>query len=512
MKKTIRVLFGTIILLAMILPATTAKADTDYNPFTDVPELSWVYQPVMFVYENELFRGISDTEFAPYDSMTRGMLVTVLHRYAGLPTPIAANPFTDIEADMWYTEAITWAAEAGIVDGVEEGIFAPDLPISREQLATILFRYLKIDEHQMLGLSAAFEDDAAISDWAKEAMIWATVEGLLVADFNNKLSPKGDAERAEVAYALRQLSHDGNSKLYISNRSTDSENIFTEMPIHTGMPISFDNLLTAVSVEMGNLNFEVEARQQNDDLILTWSENSGFFNSEANTDYLAWRMMDSLVMTIIQNMQVNNVYFELTGGEPFTVAGLVPALFMTNDMAYQLSDYYYALEGIGDIPEPPAMVAEQWISTILFKVAKAAGKTVTVIVPGEVSEVHGEPAMLYAAGTNSADGSKFTAMYHYAITESYKICEMDILTGEYKVLGNIASDKYLIGLLAFDLGHSITETEFLEVDIINGITANIYAGRELEDGAINYQYAVANEGIIYYLDLAQSDSQWILWE
>ncbi len=514
MKKTFLAIFCTIVLLCTILPAATANADTEHNPFTDVPELSWLYQPVMFAYENELFRGISDTEFAPYDSMTRAMLVTVLHRYAGEPVPAAANPFEDVDADMWYTQAITWAAEQGIVAGVAEGVFAPDLPISREQLAAVLFRYLQIDEHQLLGLSASFADDAAISDWAQDAILWATVEGLLVADFSNVLSPQGDALRAEVAYALRQVSLDGNNILYISTRSDELSNDFTEVPTHTGMPINFDNLLTGVSAEMGNLNFEVEARQQGDDLVLTWSESSAFFSAEANTDYLAWRMMDSLAMTIIQNMQVNNVYFELPGGEPFTVAGLEPAIYLTDGMPYQLSDYYYGLEGIAAIPEPPAIASEEWLTSILFKVAKANGQTITTIRPGEISEVHGEPAMLYSAGTNSEDGSKFTAMYHYAITESYKICLLDMLTGNYTVLGNAISDEYLIELLIYDLEHLVTDIEFLRVEVINGQSASVYGGRVPEAGALrmHYQYAVSDQGVIHYWDLSQGDANWILWE
>ena len=110
-------------------------------PFTDVAESDWFYDAVRYAYENGLMGGIGDNLFAPNHPTTRAQLVTILYRLEGEPAVTGQGPFTDVEADTWYTDAVTWAAEEGVVNGVSATQFAPGNNITREQLATILFRY-----------------------------------------------------------------------------------------------------------------------------------------------------------------------------------------------------------------------------------------------------------------------------------------------------------------------------------------------------------------------------------
>ena len=171
----------------------------------DVPdESNWAHVGIDFVLKAGLFYGTSETTFDPDATMTRAMLVTVLYRLEGKPETNAENPFKDIADGMWYTDAVVWAAENGIVLGVEENIFDPDGKITREQMATILYRYTKFKGLPLndSGYVEKYPDADKVSPYAVEAMRWANAEGLVNGMRNGKivtLSPKGNATRAQVA-------------------------------------------------------------------------------------------------------------------------------------------------------------------------------------------------------------------------------------------------------------------------------------------------------------------------
>ena len=141
--------------------------------------------------------------------MTRAMLVTVLWRYAGRPEA-GKNPFTDVPAGQWYTEAVTWAAENGVVSGVGNGRFAPNGNITREQMASILFRYAKLTglDTSKRGELAGFPDEGQVSSWAREALSWAVGEGIISGTAEGGrtiLKPQGTATRAQVASILMRF-------------------------------------------------------------------------------------------------------------------------------------------------------------------------------------------------------------------------------------------------------------------------------------------------------------------
>lgn len=181
----------------------------DSSQFSDVSANAWYTSAVQYAVEHGLMAGVGNNRFGPEEPMTRAMLVTVLWRYAGRPEA-GKNPFTDVPAGQWYTEAVTWAAENGVVSGVGNGRFAPNGNITREQMASILFRYAKLTglDTSKRGELAGFPDEGQVSSWAREALSWAVGEGIISGTAEGGrtiLKPQGNATRAQVASILMRF-------------------------------------------------------------------------------------------------------------------------------------------------------------------------------------------------------------------------------------------------------------------------------------------------------------------
>ena len=185
------------------VPSQRPDSELPRQRFDDVPQNIWFASGVQFAAEQGLFTGVSANEFAPYDPMTRAMLVTVLHRLDGADAS-GTNSFTDVLNGKWYTNAIAWASANGIVEGLSGNRFAPNAPITREQLAAILFRYAKACGYDVSARAerTAYADAAQVSTWAGDAMRWAVASGLISGRSGAQLAPKGEATRAEVAVIL----------------------------------------------------------------------------------------------------------------------------------------------------------------------------------------------------------------------------------------------------------------------------------------------------------------------
>ena len=176
-------------------------------PFPDVTEGDWFYDAVRYAYETGLMDGVGDNRFAPNSETTRAQLVTILYRLAGQPEPGGDSGFSDVAAGTWYTDAVAWAAENGIVNGVSETEFAPGEDITREQLAAILYRYAACqgyDVSQRADLSG-FGDASSISGYAQEALSWAHAQGLVLGFEDGSLRPQGNANRAQIAAVLMRF-------------------------------------------------------------------------------------------------------------------------------------------------------------------------------------------------------------------------------------------------------------------------------------------------------------------
>ena len=168
--------------------------------FTDVPEDAWYNSAVEYVYENGLMNGTSETEFSPDTNITRGMFVTVLYRMEGSPETALDYGFADVPQDEYYAEAVAWADDYGIVLGYSETEFAPEQTISREQMAAIIYRYAGYKgEDTTVQSGAAYTDSESISDYALDAVAWATENGIMQGRTDGTFAPADFTTRAEAA-------------------------------------------------------------------------------------------------------------------------------------------------------------------------------------------------------------------------------------------------------------------------------------------------------------------------
>ena len=175
--------------------------------FTDVQESAWYADAVTYAAERGLMRGVGDGQFAPEETMTRAMLVTVLWRYSGEPEASKKSQFVDVPNGSYYTEAVAWAAEQKIVYGTSSNCFDPNGAITREQLATILFRFNVEDVGEMLDGEdfSRFADGTMVQDYAVKAMQWAITEKLILGSNEQNrlyLNPQSSATRSQVAAIL----------------------------------------------------------------------------------------------------------------------------------------------------------------------------------------------------------------------------------------------------------------------------------------------------------------------
>lgn len=175
------------------------------NPFTDVKENDWFYDSVKYAYENDLMKGISNTEFAPDSEVTRAMFVTVIYRMENEPQT-GKCAFTDVESGSYYESAVAWANENGIVSGISEDCFAPNEPITREQMAAIIYRYAAFKGYDITTSSnISYTDNDNISDYAKDAVIWAAEKSVMTGNTDGSFAPKANTTRAQAASVFMRM-------------------------------------------------------------------------------------------------------------------------------------------------------------------------------------------------------------------------------------------------------------------------------------------------------------------
>ncbi|HWQ76829.1 MAG TPA: DUF4127 family protein, partial [Syntrophomonas sp.] len=196
----------------LFVDTLTMDAEQAYGLFTDADKSAWYFDYVIYVYEKGMMRGVSSNTFEPGTPMTRAMLVNTLYRMAGTPEAASAAILTDVSAESWYKPAVDWALANKIVSGYADGTFGPDDPITREQLAVLLWRYmnyagLEIKHGGYSGI-AAYEDAYAIAEVMRNGFDWACSNGIITGTTNNGttlLMPNASATRAEVAAVLKRF-------------------------------------------------------------------------------------------------------------------------------------------------------------------------------------------------------------------------------------------------------------------------------------------------------------------
>lgn len=288
MKRTKRIL-GLLLSLCLVLGLfpSTAFAASGNLPFTDMNTSDWYYDAVQYVYEKGMMNGTSITTFFPDDTTTRGMIVTILHRMEGTPAAVG-TAFTDVPAGQWYSDAVSWASVNGIVDGYGGGMFGPNDPITREQMATILNRYSQHRGYETgaAGNIAGFSDASQVSSYAVDSMGWAIGNGLISGIGNNTLAPKGNATRAQVATILMRFCENVADKTYTVtfDLNYESDTRYNVMTVKEGETVSkpsnpsrsgysFNGWYTE---KFGGKQFDFKTGITSDlTLYAYWSSNSG---------------------------------------------------------------------------------------------------------------------------------------------------------------------------------------------------------------------------------------------
>ena len=177
--------------------------------FTDTEQDAWYHNGVHWALENGVMNGTGASTFEPGNVTDRAMIVTMLWRMEGSPQAVGNVTFKDVPDGQWYTDAIRWAAANNIVNGYDEDTFGTNESVTREQLATILYRSVQSKDQGFTGTWAFplnFDDADQVSEWADEAMHWMTMNGIIQGMSDKELSPQGDAVRAQVATMLMRFS------------------------------------------------------------------------------------------------------------------------------------------------------------------------------------------------------------------------------------------------------------------------------------------------------------------
>ena len=207
MRKTGTRLLAVLLAVVMVLPSVLIPGmAAEATGFTDVPEGSWYADAVNYVSEKGYMTGVGDNRFAPNDEVTRAMFVTILARITMAETDGTVSAFTDVPANKWYTGAVSWAAENGIVNGVGDGMFAPGKSITRQDLCTILYRFVNAMDYELtVGEEKTFTDGASVSSYAAEAVRYASSVGLIAGYDDGTFRPKATATRAQMAVIIMRL-------------------------------------------------------------------------------------------------------------------------------------------------------------------------------------------------------------------------------------------------------------------------------------------------------------------
>lgn len=217
MKKTSIVILAVSLLICTSLMLVSAAPINDVANdeeslqeqtvvFSDVKKSNWFYEDVKYVQENNLMTGTGESEFSPSSATTRGMIVTILWRVEGKPE-ISGKDFEDVSSDAWYSKAVAWASSNQIVSGYSETTFGPNDTATREQLATIMYRYAsykKCDLSKKAELNK-YEDKDDISYYAVESIKWANANGIISGTSETIISPKDDVQRCQVAAILKRF-------------------------------------------------------------------------------------------------------------------------------------------------------------------------------------------------------------------------------------------------------------------------------------------------------------------
>ncbi|MBR7032877.1 MAG: S-layer homology domain-containing protein [Clostridia bacterium] len=204
MKKLLSLL---LVIIMAVGTASAVSVSAGKTEFTDVPSSHWSAPSIVYAVENGYMNGVGSGRFDPAGSLTRAMVATVLWRRVGEPKPASPSGFSDVKEGEWYSDAVSWAKETGVVNGMTDKTFSPKGLITREQLSAMLFRFSSLlvpDTSERADLSS-FADSASVSVWAEEAVAWAAGAGLVKGTDGNRLDPRSGATREQFAAMIERF-------------------------------------------------------------------------------------------------------------------------------------------------------------------------------------------------------------------------------------------------------------------------------------------------------------------
>ena len=206
MKRSKVIIVSVILTVLTALTVLAASADGKM-PFTDV-EKDWYYSSVEYVWEHGIMKGVSDKLFSPHGLTTRAEIVTILSRLSGdnVDGMSASQSFKDVASDEWYTDPVGWGVANKIVNGYEDNTFRPDSPVSRQELAALIARYMTFKNHSFPEnpLIGSFKDQNKISDWAVQSCETVRLAGIIGGDEKGNFNPESNATRAEIATMIKR--------------------------------------------------------------------------------------------------------------------------------------------------------------------------------------------------------------------------------------------------------------------------------------------------------------------
>ena len=205
LKRVWTLFLALALVLSLCAPAYAAVEDTG---FSDVEADAWYAEFVVYCRDNGLMAGTSETTFSPNTPTTRAMMATILYRLAGTPAVSGADSYTDTQPGAWYSDAVLWASQNGVVSGYGNGLFGTDDPLTREQMAVMLWRY---SGSPSVHAGSDFADESSIASWAGTAVDWAGENGYMSGVGANLFQPQGQATRAQTATILTRYHQDAES-------------------------------------------------------------------------------------------------------------------------------------------------------------------------------------------------------------------------------------------------------------------------------------------------------------
>ena len=276
MKKIKQLLSGLLSAVLMMTAAPVAFAAVGDTGFADVNANAWYADAVRYVNENGLMSGTGGDLFSPQENTSRAMLASVLYRQAGSPAVSGQESFTDVNYNTWYTNAVLWAAENGIISGYGNGLFGTNDPVTREQIATILWRY---SGSPAGGAAESFADESSISAYAAEAVHWARNNDIMSGKENNTFDPLGNATRAEIAMVLMNFMAQ-EEETEIPAPDTDISETGDVLVVYYSATGSTEAVAEAIADTLNGDIFEIVPADPYTSEDLDWTEDSSRVNAE----------------------------------------------------------------------------------------------------------------------------------------------------------------------------------------------------------------------------------------